>query len=144
MHQRVVCRVIPLVLVAMVAATLMSCATTPVRPVVVLPNDYYLQPDDSKQSEIVKRDGRLVVPAPIAAYAVFGEIVAGALGPVSPSSGQYVDLAFTGNSNTRYFVLDTATGEVESNLDHADWQRRLKALNVPSDFEILPPLPWQQ
>ncbi|HUN25283.1 MAG TPA: hypothetical protein VMU67_03175 [Steroidobacteraceae bacterium] len=128
---------------ALLAATLMSCATTPTRPVVVLPNDYYLQPDDAMQSEIVKRGGQIVVPAPIAAYAVSGDLVAGASGAAPAAGHLFPDRAFTGNASTRYFILDTGSGRLESDLDHADWKKRLKELQVPSDFEILPPLPWQ-
>ncbi len=131
-----------LALATLLAASIVSCATTPARPVVVLPNGYYLQPDKSAQSEIVKRGGTMVVPAPVAAYAVSGYIVAGALGSAPP--GLYFDLAFTGHPNTQYFILDTTTGKLETDLNAAQWQERLKDLGVPSDFQIYPPLPWQQ
>ncbi len=110
----------------------------------VLPNGYYLQPDKSEQSQIAKRGGKVTVPGPVAAYAVSGNIVAGALGP-SPAAGRlYADEPFSGKPDTRYFILDTSSGKLESDLDEADWHMRLKALGVPSDFEIYAPLPWTQ
>jgi hypothetical protein len=142
MHQGAVCQAARLALAIVLAASIVSCATTPARPVVVLPNGYYLQPDKTEQTEIVKRGGGTVVPAPVAAYAVSGYIVAGALGTAPP--GLYFDLAYTGHPNTRYFILDTTTGKLEINLSAADWHERLKELAVPSDFQIYPPLPWQQ
>ncbi len=116
----------------------------PARPVTVLPNGYYLECPKDDQSEIVKRGGKVVVPAPIAAYAVFRDIVAGALGPAPPASRRLSDLPFTGGADTRYFILDTATGKLESNLDAAAWHARLEELGAPSDFEIYSPLSWQE
>jgi hypothetical protein len=143
MHARALLRGFPFVLATVLTLGCASCATTPTGPVVVLPNGYYLQPDKSDQSEIVKRGGERVLEDPVAAYAVSGYIVAGALGPSPKGSSQYADLAFTGGADTRYFILDTTSGKLESNLDGAAWQRRLKELGVPSDFQIYPPLPWQ-
>jgi hypothetical protein len=137
-------RPIARVLLAMLlAGSLLSCATMPARLVVVLPNGFYLQPDAHGQSEIAKRSGSVVLPGPIAAYAVSGYIVAGALGQAPVASRLYSDLAFAGGPNTQYFILDTTSGKLESNLDKAQWSMRLKDLAVPSDFEIYPPLPWQ-
>lgn len=144
MHRRFLHIVTSHVLAMVLAASLISCATTPTRPVVVLPNGYYLQPDTQQQSQIIKRGGTIVVPAPIAAYAVSQYIVAGALGKAPVSARLYSDLAYTGGADTRYFILDTTTGKLESDLTQADWSRRLKELGVPSDFQIYPPLPWQQ
>ncbi|HTW38382.1 MAG TPA: hypothetical protein VMD49_07430 [Steroidobacteraceae bacterium] len=144
MHQRTLRRGAGLALAMLVALAIISCATTPRGPVVVLPNGYYLQPDQEGQSAIVKRSGGVVVSAPIAAYAVSGYIVAGALGKAPVAARLYSDLAFTGGANTRYFILDTTSGKLESGLEKGDWSKRLKALGVPSDFQIYPPLPWQQ
>jgi hypothetical protein len=144
MHPGAVRQVARTALVALLAGVIISCATTPARPVVVLPNGYYLQPDKNEQSEIAKRSGGIVVAGPIAAYAVSGNTVAGALGAAPSGSRVFFDLAFTGGASTRYFILDTASGKLETNLDPADWRSRLKELSVPSDFQIYPPLPWQQ
>jgi hypothetical protein len=143
MHARVLLKVSPLVLATLLALGSASCATAPSGPVVVLPNGYYLQPDKSDQSEIIKRGAGRVLADPIAAYAVSGYIVAGALGPAPSGSRRYSDLAFTGAPDTRYFILDTTSGQFESGLDGTEWQKRLKELGVPSDFQIYPPLPWQ-
>ncbi len=116
----------------------------PATPVVVLPNGYYVQPDKQEQSEIVKRGGRVVLPGPIAAYATSGDVVAGALGPVPPSAQPGVDQPYGGGPDTRYFVLDTANGKIDSNLDATQWHEHLKALGVPPDLEIYPPLPWNR
>jgi len=130
-------------LAGLLTVAILSCATNPARPVVVLPNGYYLEPDKSDQSDIVRRGGGLVLHSPVAAYAVSANVVAGALGEAPASSRLYSDLAFKGGPNTRYFILDTASGKVESDLNAADWHKRLKDLGVPPDFEIYPPLPWQ-
>ncbi len=123
--------------------TMSACASTKAQSLVALPNGYSLQPDKGARSEIVKRDNRSVVPAPIAAYAVSGNVVAGALGEPAPNSRLYTnDLPFKGGPDTRYFVLDTTTGKLDTNLDEAAWKKRLEALGVPSDFRIYAPLPW--
>jgi hypothetical protein len=120
-----------------------ACASTKADTLVALPNGYSLQPDKSAHSEIVKRDGHHIVPAPIAAYAVSGNVVAGALGEPPANSRLYTnDLAFSGKPDTRYFVLDTLTGKLDTNLDEASWKKRLQELGVPPDFHIYPPLPW--
>jgi hypothetical protein len=120
-----------------------ACAATKGQPLVALPNGYSLQPDKSTRSEIVKRDGRNVVLAPVAAYAVSGTVVAGALGEPPAHSRLYTnDLAFTGGPDTRYFVLDTVTGRLDTNLDEATWKNHLKDLGVPGDLRIYAPLPW--
>lgn len=129
---------------SLLTLTLASCATTPTRMAVALPNGYYLQPDKDNQSQIVKRGGRIVLPGPIAAYAVTGYIVAGALGKSPPPGHVYADLPYTGSPNSRYFVLDTASGKLESDLDGTEWHARLKDLGAPADFAIYPPLPWPQ
>ncbi len=120
-----------------------SCASTGARSLVALPNGYSLQPDKHSESEIVKRGGRPVVPAPIAAYAVSGNLVTGALGEPPASSRLYTnDLPFSGGPDTRYFILDTATGKLETNLDEATWKTRLQQLGVPTGFRIYAPLQW--
>lgn len=144
MHRRSPSQFAPAALAALFTFALVSCATTPARPVVVLPNGYDVTPRQDEQSEIIKRGGRVILPGPIAAYATFGNIVAGALG-LGPKAGRlYTDQPYTGGPDTRYFILDTANGNLESNLDAMQWRARLKALGVPSDFEIYSPLPWSQ
>jgi hypothetical protein len=111
--------------------------------VVALPNGYYLQPDSKKQTELVKRGGRMVLPAPIAAYAVSSTIVAGAQGATTDESRSYTnDLPFAGKAETRYFVLDTNSGKLEKDLDAAAWEQRLKDLGVPTPLKIYAPLKW--
>jgi hypothetical protein len=113
-------------------------------PVVVLPNSYYLQPDEGGQTKLVKRDGKRLLPGTIAAYVVAGELVVGAIGTTPPAGHQFTnDLEFTGTPETRYFILDTATGKLESGLDEAAWHKRLQELGQRSDLHIYPPLPWQ-
>lgn len=145
MHRRSARRVGFLTLATLLTLSTVSCVTVPTGPVVALPNGYYLRPDKSDRSVIVKRSGAQVLPDTVAAYAVSGFLVAGALGQVPASLLPFTnDLPFTGRPTTRYFILDTMSGRVESNLDAAAWHARLKALGVPPDFEIFPPLPWQQ
>ena len=122
---------------------LAACATNANTPVVALPNGYYLQPDSKKQTELVKRGGRVVLPAPIAAYAVSATVVAGAVGPPSPESHSYSnDLPFAPAADTRFFVLDTNSGKLDKDLDASSWEQRLKALGVMTPIKIYAPLRW--
>ena len=125
------------------ALMLAACATSAQTAVVALPNGYYLQPDKQRQTELVKRGGRVVLPAPIAAYAVSSTVVAGAEGAPSVESRSYTnDLPFEGKPETRYFVLDTHSGKLEKDLDAAAWEARLKALGIPTPLRIYAPLRW--
>lgn len=125
------------------ALVLAACATSAQTAVVALPNGYYLQPDKKHETELVKRGGRIVLPAPIAAYAVSATVVAGAVGAPSVESRSYTnDLPFEGKADTRYFVLDTNSGKLDSNLDAAAWEQRLKALGVTTPLRIYAPLKW--
>jgi hypothetical protein len=150
MRERSVTRYLLLTCTAALTMAVSACASTKAETVVVLPNGYTLQPDKSPknpgasvQSEIDKGNGHHVVPAPIAAYAVSGTVVAGALGEPPANSRLYTnDLPFSGKPDTRYFVLDTLTGKLDTNLDEAAWKKRLQELGVPGDFRIYPPLPW--
>lgn len=137
-----VLRYFPALLLA--AGLLASCAITTPGPVVALPNGYYLQPDKKQQTEIVKRGGRQVLRGPIAAYAVSGAIVAGARGEPRTEARSYPnDLPFKGTPETRYFVLDTMRGRLESDLNESAWRSRLADLGAPSTMRIYAPLPWQ-
>jgi hypothetical protein len=131
------------VIALMLMTSFFACATAPPGPVVALPNSYYMQPDKNLQTELVRRDGHRILPGHVAAYAVSGSIVAGALGDV-PSKRLYTnELPYTGAPDTRYFILDTSTGKLESDLDADAWHNRLKALGVRPDFAIYALLPWQ-
>ena len=144
MHRRSLSQFAPAPLAALFAVTLISCPTAPARPVVVLPNGYYVTPNKQEQSEIIRRGGGTVLPGPIAAYAASGDIVAGALGEAPTAGRLYSDQPYTGGPDTKYFILNTASGKLESNLDAMQWKDRLKAIGAPSDLEIYPPLPWSQ
>ena len=113
-------------------------------PVVVLPNSYYLQPDQGGQTKLVKHDGSRLVPGTIAAYAVVGQYVIGAEGTTpAPSHEITNDLDFAGKADTRYFILDTVSGKLEAGLTEAAWRQRIKDLGQRDDVHIYPPLPWQ-
>ena len=113
-------------------------------PVVVLPNSYFLQPDKGGQTKLVKHDGSRLLPGTIAAYTVTGQFVTGALGVVPDSSRSFTnDLDFAGTADTRYFILDTSSGKLETDLDEATWHKRLQELGVHTEVHIYPPLPWQ-
>jgi len=143
MRERPIARDILLALTVAASLALGACASTNAQTLVALPNGYSLQPDKAARSQIVKRDGRGVVPAPIAAYAVSGNVVTGALGEPAPNSHLYTnDLPFSGAPETRYFVLDTRTGKLDTNLDAVSWKKRLEQLGVPADLRIYAPLPW--
>lgn len=135
-------RRIPLLMACVV--TLAACASVQVKPVIALPNGYYLQPNAIRQTELVKRGGKRVVPGPIAAYAVSGELVVGALGEPSVASRSYTnDLPFHGGPATRYFLLDTRSGQLDTQLDEAAWQSRLQERGAPKPLRIYAPLAWQ-
>jgi hypothetical protein len=144
MHSRFVRLIRSLVITSLVLVTLNAIAATVTGPVVVLPNSYYLQPDKGGQTKLVKHDGSRLLPGHVAAYLVSGQMVVGAIGELPPSAHDFTnDLEFTGGSDTRYFILDTASGKLESNLDAATWHKRMQELGLPSEVHIYPPLPWQ-
>jgi hypothetical protein len=120
---------------------LSAFAATVTGPVVVLPNSYYLQPDKAGQTKLVKHDGGRLLPGTIAAYAVSGQFVVGALGAM-PAHQFGNDQEFTGSPDSRYFILDTASGKLESDLDEAAWHKRFQDLGLRVDLHLYPPLPW--
>lgn len=127
----------------LLGAALSACATIPAGPQVVLPNDYYLQPGQGAQTELVRSGGKRVLATPVAAYAVYGDVVAGAQGDAPAWSAQFTDdRAFTGGADTRYFILHTRSRKLESGLTRAEWRKRLGELGVPADFRIYPLPPW--
>jgi hypothetical protein len=130
--------------VCLLMFTVSAAAASVSGPVVVLPNSYYLQPDKGGQTKLVKHDGGRLLPGTIAAYTVTGAFVTGALGAVPDSSRSFTnDLDFAGSADTRYFILDTASGKLETDLDEATWHKRLQELGVHTEVHIYPPLPWQ-
>jgi hypothetical protein len=144
MHARSVRLIRTLAYASLLMFAMGACATTVTGPVVVLPNSYYLQPDKAGQSKLVKHDGSRLLPGTIAAYVVSGQIVVGALGTAPDAKHAYTnDLEFTGHPDTRYFILNTATGKLETDLDEATWRKQLQTLGLRSDLHIYPPLPWQ-
>lgn len=143
MHKGPVHPLFPLVIFMLGLMPLVSCVAAQRGPVVVLPNSYYLRPDKDMQTMLVRRNGRRVLKSHVAAYAVSGYIVAGALGDYRPKHYHTNDLAYTGGADTRYFILDTTTGKLETGLPEAAWRKRLQELGVRSDFMIYPLPPWQ-
>jgi hypothetical protein len=144
MHVRFVRLMRSLVYAGLFMLTVNALAGTVSGPVVVLPNSYYLQPDQAGQTKLVKHDGSRLLPGTIAAYAVSGQIVVGAIGKVADAHHQFTnDLDFAGTPDTRYFILDTTSGKLESDLDEAAWHKRLQELGQQSAIHIYPPLPWQ-
>jgi hypothetical protein len=118
-----------------------SCAAAPTASVIALPNGYYLQPTKSGALALETRRGKEVVKGPIAAYAVMRQVVTGALGEPPPLNRHYTnDLPYKGSPDTRYFVLDTTTGKLDSGLDEAAWTMRMKALDLPAPVELHSPI----
>lgn len=109
--------------------------------VVALPNGYYIKRDKSSEPIIATRAGKVVVQGPVAAYAVFRQLVAGAVGEWAPRAGGYPNATpYEGTPESRYFILDTTTGKLETGLDEATWRSRLDGFQVPKTFEITAPL----
>ena len=121
-----------LVFVSMVLATIAGCATpggggsSPF--VIVLPNGYLIDRDRSSNTRIVKRSGAVVVQGPIAAYTVVRNVVTGYVGEPPPENA------------AKYFVLDTASGKVDSHLDTVAWNNRLTALGATASPVITAPI----
>jgi hypothetical protein len=143
-RQRSGSRMVRLVAIVGSLLVLSACAVSGAPEVVALPNGYYLQPDRNKETELVKRSGHRVLPGNVAAYAVSGQIVTGALGTASAAGHSYAnDSPFHGDADTRYFVLDTRSGRLDQNLTADAWREHLKELGASSSLEIYPPLAWQ-
>lgn len=136
-------RVIALSFVAALTAACTTAAAPP-KAVVALPNGYYLQPTQEAETALVKRGGREVLKESIAAYAVSGNVVAGALGKRDPKSRIYTnDWPYQGTPESRYFVLDTINGKLDAGLEEAAWRARLAELGVNQELRIYAPkLPW--
>jgi hypothetical protein len=144
MHPRSVRLLRSLACMFLLTISLGAFAASVSGPVVVLPNSFYLQPDKDGQTKLVKHDGSRLLPGTVAAYVVSGQYVVGALGTTPSAGHQFTnDLDFTGTPDTRYFILDTTTGKIESDLDEAAWRKRVKDLLQRDSVHIYPPLPWQ-
>ena len=129
-----------LLLIAVVCVTIGSCATQRSSPfVVALPNGYLIERDKSAQTRIVRRAGGVVIPGPIAAYAVYRDVVTGSAGGAAPATTGKA-AADASKATARYFVLDTSSGKVDRNLDAAAWSSRLKELGAPQSPELSPPI----
>jgi hypothetical protein len=138
-------RLVRSVLFTALALGTLSAVASVTGPVVVLPNSYYLQPDAQGQTKLVKHDGGRLLPGHVAAYLVFGQVVVGAIGEVPPAAHQFTnDLEFTGAPDTKYFILETTNGKLETDLDAAAWHKRIQELGLKSEVHIYPPLPWQK
>ena len=118
-----------------------ACVSTTTASVIALPNGYYLVPTKAGGLSLDKGHGHSVVPGPVAAYSVVRQVVTGALGEPPPLNRHYTnDLPYKGSADTRYFVLDTRTGKLDTGLDEAAWKMRLTALELPSPVELHSPI----
>ena len=118
-----------------------GCATAGQPAAVALPDGFYIQLDRSSETDIVRRGGPRVLDGPIAAYAVYQRFVVGAVGTWPNRSAGYANEArFPGSPDARYFILDTATGYVESGLSLEAWQKALASRQIPQDIPIRAPL----
>jgi len=119
---------------------LAACATS--APfVVALPNGYYLQRDRDAHVALVRRDGRTIIPGPVAAYAVVNNLVAGCVGEWPRRFLAYPnESAFPDSADCRYFILDTPSGRMDTNLAPEAWRSRLKDYGVPQALEITAPV----
>jgi hypothetical protein len=109
--------------------------------VVALPNGYYLEKKKGAEINLVKRRGGTVVRGPVAAYGIHRNLIAGAVGQWPPRpSGYPNETPFPENADAKYFILDTTTGQAETDLALAAWKERLKTLGVPETFRIVAPI----
>ena len=129
-----------LFLIAVLCVTISSCATQGGSSfVVVLPNGYLIDRDKTSQTRIVKRAGGVVVPGPIAAYGVYRDVVTGSVSSTT-AGGADKPAPAADKATPHYFVIDTASGKVDRNLDTAAWNSRLKELGAPASLDISPPV----
>ena len=131
-----------LVLISVLIALVTGCAaqgggSSPF--VVVLPNGYLIDRDRSSNTRIVKRSGGVAVQGPIAGYTVVRDVVTGYVGD-APPVGASSPTPPPPEQAAKYFVLDTTSGRVDSNLDTAAWNNRLKELGAPTSPVISPPI----
>src|SRR5688572_8380133 len=70
-------------------AALAACAHAQPPTVIALPNGYYMEKDKAQQPRIVRKSGGVVVPGPIAAYAVDRQIVTGRVAPALRGAKSY-------------------------------------------------------
>jgi hypothetical protein len=121
---------------------LTACASAPAAPfVVALPNGYYLQRDRESNVDLVRRGGGTVVNGPIAAYAVANNVVGGCVGEWPRREFGYPNEApFTDSPDCRYFILDTPSGRMETDLSPTTWRSRLKEYGAPEDLRITAPV----
>jgi hypothetical protein len=139
MYPSVNVRRVPAVLIAL--SILPFCVAALATPAIALPNGYYLQPTKTQQLALVKGSGSRAVLEPIAAYSVCGQAVIGATGASLPLHREYTDdLPFKGAADTRYFVLNTETGKIESGLDEATWKTRVTPLCALTGTDLYAPI----
>jgi hypothetical protein len=126
----------------LVSSVLQACASASTAPfVVALPNGYYLQRDRDSRIGLIKRGGRQVIRGPIAAYGVSGEIVAGCVGEWPRRSVAYPnETPFPDSPDCRYFILNTPSGLLESDLDPQAWRARLAQMGAPQSLRITAPV----
>ncbi len=130
---------------ALLCTAFAACASTAEKFVIALPNGYYVERDKSSQARIVKRSGGVVVPGPIAAYGVDRYVVTGLVGVVPTSGSSYpndspIHMTPELEKTTSYFVLDTASGKLDTGLNTAAWEARLKELGAKIAGGIRAPL----
>lgn len=129
------------VLAAIFAFPIGGCATASQQSVVALPEGYYIQRDRSSELDLVKRGGSTVLNGPIAAYAVYRNLVVGCTGTWPPrSSGYPNEAAFPGSPDAKYFILDTKSADLQSGLSAEAWKQALARANVPQDIQLTAPL----
>jgi hypothetical protein len=120
---------------------LVACASAAAPFVVALPNGYYLQRDRASNVGLVQRGGRTLVRGPIAAYAVANNVVGGCVGEWPPRSFAYPnETPFPDSPACRYFILDTPSGRLETDLSPATWRSRLKEYGAPETLRITAPV----
>jgi hypothetical protein len=126
----------------LITAGLHACATAGPAPfVVALPNGYYLKRDSQSQIDLIRRGGRQVIRGPIAAYAVDHDVVAGCVGewPARPS-GYPNETLFPDSPDCRYFILDTVSGRLETDMDPQTWRAKLAQVGAPKSLPITAPV----
>ena len=141
-----------------------GCAASRSDFVVALPNGYQIVRDKTSAPTLVKKKGGVVVPGPVARYTVIRDVVVGqvdrsaqtkdkARDPAkdqtsSPAKDKPADKAAendtpaekTAGEKQGFFVLDTRSGQLGTQLSESAFNERLKSLNIPPSPELSPPV----
>jgi len=138
--------------VVLASVAVVGCAASRSDFVVALPNGYQIVRDKASAPTLVKKKGGVVVPGPVARYTVIRDVVVGQVDSsaqkIDKAKGKPADKASENDTATEktaaekqgFFVLDTRSGQLGTQLSESAFNERLKSLNIPPSPELSPPV----